>query len=69
LHWLTATRIDESFLRRSATSIGSSISTTSEATTTLQRGQRAASASASARPTSSSSASGWAARKPGRPAG
>ncbi len=58
-----ATRIEESFLRRSATSIGSSMLTTSLAGTTRTRGHEAASWSASGRPTSTSSACGCAARK------
>ena len=42
LTWLTATRIDESFLRRSATSTESFISTTSVAATRVQRAQPSA---------------------------
>ncbi len=58
--------MDESFLRRSATSIGSLISTTSDAATMVHRSwsfSRGQSRRASERPTSSRRAWGWLARK------
>mmetsp|Transcript_1251 Transcript_1251/g.3584 ORF Transcript_1251/g.3584 Transcript_1251/m.3584 type:complete len:264 (-) Transcript_1251:693-1484(-) len=60
--WI-ATRIDESRLRRRATSIGSSIVTTSLAATTRQRGKAAAAVNASGLPTSTNSALGCLSRK------
>ena len=58
-----ATRIDESRLRRSATSMVSSIVTTSLASTMRQRGQLAAADSVPGKPTNNNSARGWVAKK------
>src|SRR5574343_446075 len=58
-----ATRMDESFLRRNATSTESSMVTTSLAGTIVARAQSLAGAKASGKPTSSSSASGCLSRK------
>ena len=58
-----ATRIDESRLRRSATSTGSSINTTSVAVIKVQRGQPCAACSAWALPTNNNCASGWDCKK------